>query len=84
MGYASESGAWIREKPRTFLVRGLPIGTNTLVFRDGCPSTSRRCESRRNSPPGRARQESKPGGALVAPQWGRACKRFFIAGSVDC
>jgi len=28
------------EKPRILKVRGLPIGTNALVFRDGYPSTS--------------------------------------------
>ena len=32
-GYPSESVAWIMEKPRTLLARGLPIGTNSLVFR---------------------------------------------------
>ena len=51
-------------------------------FRDGFPSPFKRCESRRNSPPGRARQGLRGSDALAAPEGAVFVNRFFIAGSV--
>jgi len=81
-GYASVSGAWSKEKPRTQRARGLHAGPATLAFRNGYPSASERCESRRNSPPGRARQGLRGSDALAAPEGAVFVNRFFIAGSV--